>query len=146
MNCINSEIIQKYIDGETSPKDISVIEKHIAECEKCAAAVNNQRLLSTGIKNAMNLLVTEKPEIPTFVASEGRPKKRYITTKRIIYSLSAACVLFVVFIVVHKKEPKVQEQITIINSFGTDYDANRPVAQQEMVIKVIDSEGKVTEY
>jgi hypothetical protein len=146
MSCIKTDIIQKYIDGEISSIEIALIEKHIADCKKCAAEVEHQRLLSLSIKKAINLLAKDKKEIPAFDAPEGRFKKRFVTTRRIIYSISVACVLFVVLMVAHKKKPKIQEQLTIFNSFGSYFDANLPITQQKMVIRVIDSNGKITEY
>jgi len=146
MSCINNDIIQKYIDGEGTPKEVALIEKHIVNCEKCAVKVDYQKRLATGIKKAINLLAEDIVEIPKIVLSPSHIKKQFITGKRLIYYISAACILAFILFIIQKKEPESQNKITIVNSFEWDFDANRPVSQQPMVINIIDSEGNVTEY
>ena len=67
MNCINDDIIQKYIDGEATPKEVALIEKHIFNCEKCAANIDKQERLEAGVKKEINLLVDESKKIQKIV-------------------------------------------------------------------------------
>jgi predicted anti-sigma-YlaC factor YlaD len=146
MSCIKNDIIQKYIDGEATPKEVALIKKHIVNCEKCAVKVDNQQRLVAGIKKAINLLTVESKVIPKLVISPNYIKRRFLTRKRFIYSISAACILMFVFVFLHKKKPENHNQITIVYSLEPVVDANLPITKQQLVINVIDSKGNVTEY
>lgn len=146
MTCINNEIIQKYIDGEATPKEIVRIEKHIIKCEKCALKVVNLRDMANKIKTAINLLAEDTIVIPSIAIPPALNKKRSFTTRRIIYTIAAACILLFIVVISQKKEPENQPVTTIEPGFALDIDANRPVSQQSLVITIIDSEGNVSEY
>ncbi len=146
MSCIKNEIIQKYIDGEATPKEVSLIQNHIITCEKCAVRIDEQHRLADGIKKAINLLAKDGKEIPEIVLPPNPIRKRFFTRKILIYSISAACILFFVFILSNKNEPKERHQVTIIHSLGQEVDANRPITKQQIIINVIDSNGEVTQY
>ncbi len=146
MSCIKNDLIQKYNDGEATPKEIALIEKHIVNCEKCALKVDDQQKLATGVKKAINLLAEDTIEIPNIVMSPSRSKKRFITGKRLIYSISAACIILFVLFITHNKEAEIENEIVFTLSFEWDYDANRTISQQQMVINIIDPEGYITEY
>ena len=146
MICFKTEIIQKYIDGEISPEEAALVEEHISDCEKCAAAVEQQKRLSDGIKKAINLLAIDKKEIPAFIAPAGHLKKPFKTIKRAAFYISAACILLLILVILPKKEPENKHQISIIHSIGPEVDANRPVTKQEIVIYVIDENGNITEH
>jgi predicted anti-sigma-YlaC factor YlaD len=146
MSCINDNIIQKYVDGETTPKEVALIEKHIANCEKCAVKVENQQRLATGVKKAINLLAENTIEIPEIVTTPGPSEKRLLIGKRLIYIISAACILLFVLFITQDKEHGIENEEFIIYSLDWEYDANRTISQQQMVINILDLEGNVTEY
>jgi len=146
MNCIKTEIIQKYNDNEIIPEEAALIEEHISGCKKCAAAIKQQRQLSDSIIEAVNLLAMAKTEIPTFVAPASRRKKLSATIKKAVYYISAACILLYILVIQLKKEPEKTHQMSIIHNIGLEVDANKPVTKQEIVIYVIDENGNMTEY
>jgi predicted anti-sigma-YlaC factor YlaD len=146
MSCINDDIIQKYVDGETTPEEVALIEKHIVNCEKCTEKVENQRRLADSIKKALDLLVEDPVEIPMIRATPSQSRKRLIPGKKLIYSLSAACILIFVLFITQNKKHRIENEEIIVHSLDWEYDANRTITQQQMVINIIDLEGNVTEY
>ena len=145
MICINDELIQKYIDGEASPKEVSLIENHIATCNNCVKRIENQRILSASLKKAINLLSKDTIEIPKFKIPTKRNKKHYLTPKSLYYSIAAACILVFVLVITQKEEMKNDYEIMIEIGSIMDVDANRPVSQFPLVINTIDSKGNISE-
>ena len=146
MICINDDIIQKYIDGEASPKEVSLIENHIASCNNCVKRIENQRILSTSLKKAINLLSKDTIEVPKFEIPSKNIKKHFLTPKRLYYTIAAACVLLFVIVITQRKEIKKDDEIKIDIGSIMDVDANRTVSQLPLVISIIDSKGNISEY
>jgi hypothetical protein len=146
MICIHDDIIQKYIDDEATPNEVSIIENHIASCNKCVIRIENQRRLSINVKKAINLLSKDTIEIPKFEIPSKSIKKHSLTTKRLYYIIAAACVLLFVIVITQKKEMKNDDEIIIEIGSVMDVDANRPVSKLPLVISIIDSKGNISEY
>lgn len=146
MNCINSEIIQIYIDREATPEQVNRIEKHISECEKCAAMVNHQLKLISGVKKALHHLTDEPVQIPVMLYAPRQLKTISLKVKRIIYVLSAACILLFVLINIPGKSPVIQSEISRPPVSGWEVDANRPLSDQQLILNVSDAKGNVSEY
>ena len=146
MSCINDSLIQKYIDGESSQSEMNWIEDHMAHCQKCAAKVENQRKLSTEIKEAMSLIGTGTIDVPEIGMAVNKSTKRSASFKRYIYYASAACILLFVFILTRNNELKGQAETIVTYKLDSDYDANKTITQQKLVIHFMDTEGEVTKY
>ena len=146
MSFINDDIIQKYIDLEANPEEITLVENHISYCNKCAIRIENQRKLATGIKKAINLLAKDTIEIPKFEIPAKNIKKHSLTAKRLYYIIAAASVLLFVIVFTQKKRIKNDDEIKIEIGSVIDVDANRPISQLPLVISTIDSKGNITEY
>ena len=146
MICIYDDIIQKYIDGEATPDEVSFIENHIASCNNCVIRIENQRRLSTYVKEAINLLSKDTIEVPKFEIRSKNIKKHFLTPKRLYYTIAAACVLLFVLVITQRKEIKNDDEIKIDIGSIMDVDANRTGSQLPSVISVIDSEGNISEY
>jgi hypothetical protein len=147
MSCIDNNHIQKFIDGESTPKEAARINKHIAGCENCAASIDHQRDLATRFKKAINLLAEETLEIPGIAVPPAQIKKHFFRAKRLIYVVAAACVLLFILVIRHRKEPEIRDEIiTLESGFASGFDANRTVSQQPLIITITDSKGNVSEY
>jgi len=146
MICISNDIIQKYIDGEATPPEVSFIENHLASCNKCVIRIENQRRLSTYVKKAINLLSKDTIEVPKFEITSKNIKKHFLTPKRLYYTTAAACVLIFVIVITQRKEIKNDDEIKIDIGSIMDVDANRTVYQLPLVISIIDSKGNISEY
>lgn len=146
MSCISSELIQKYIDGEASKKEIERIERHISNCRECATQVGQQRVLSDSVKKAINLLGEQPSESIPIIIPEKQVSRFYISPKKILYAVGAASILVFGILLMNKKEDAVQPEIAIMPDILPDYDANQPVSNQPLVDIMIDSDGNITEY
>jgi len=146
MSCIHDDIIQKYIDGETNPEEVILIENHIATCKNCGLKIENQRKLAASVKKAINLLAKDAVEIPEFTISSKHIKTPSLTIKRFSYIIGAASILLFVIVITNKREMKSQVEITLETGFAMDIDANRPVSQFPLVMNIIDADGNIYEY
>jgi len=144
MNCIEEQLLQKYIDGECTENETTVVKQHLTYCPVCEQKYAEMELLSAGIKRAINSITIEKTEIPAFKNTNIRSSKKNL--KLIIYSLSAACILLFALFFVDKKNESPQEEMTIVQSILGEVDANRPASDQEFVIEVYDGNGQRSEY
>lgn len=145
MSCIREETIQKYIDGETTARENSIIERHLSICEICKNKVENQRRLAFGLKNAIHLLENDATEIP-IISPTLKIKNPISTGKKIIYfSAVAASLLLFALVISRQENAPIQDDLIITAAFEDEYDANRTISQQSLVLNIIDSEGNVTE-
>lgn len=144
MKCISEELIQKYIDKETSPTEDEYILVHSGECRKCADEIVSMRQSADRIKNLIRLSDEEDVEIPGFVKPVQIKKISNKNYKRIIYAASAACILFLFLFLFQTQE----DDAEYIYSYDLeiDFNANLPASEQEMVIQIIDSEGKLIDH
>jgi predicted Rossmann fold nucleotide-binding protein DprA/Smf involved in DNA uptake len=146
MKCINNEITQKYIDREASPKEIAWVEQHIATCEVCAGKLMTVQKRASKINMVLDSMVDNGISIPEFKPIDDVKTKHFISRKKIIFSIAAACIVLFVIIVPHSKNSDSNKQITIFYSIDQEVDANQPITKQEMVINIIDENGNVSEY
>lgn len=138
MNCIEEQLIQKYIDGECSEQETEMVEEHLLVCSECAGRLEEKRKLSVELKQLINSLSTNNIEIPPFT------KRRMDSGKKLkifIYSLSAACILLFVLFLFDKRSNSDRNQITILQNIPREIDANRPASEQDFVIEVYDDFG-----
>ncbi|MGD0756321.1 MAG: hypothetical protein ABR927_14810 [Bacteroidales bacterium] len=146
MRCINDGIVQKYIDGESTPVETTHIENHIMICNKCKTTIENQHILATSIRKAINLLEKDSIDIPKFEITSYNTKNHFLSTKKLVYIIAAACILLFVLVITQKKGLKNNDKIIFEIGSVTDVDANRPVSKFPLVINIIDAKGNISEY
>jgi predicted anti-sigma-YlaC factor YlaD len=146
MSCITNELIQKYIDGETNLEERVFVKNHLASCESCESKLISQRKRVIDIKNTLNLLTENTIEIPPIILPLQVNKRRLVLKRRLIYALSVACILLFFVMIFPTNRDLKQNEISMLQSFDEDYDANLPISQQKMIINVVDPTGKVTEF
>ena len=146
MKCIESDLIQKYIDEELTSKEVVLIEGHIKHCKACTAKISNQLKLVTHVKDTINLLSEETVDIPEFEIPQSRKKMHAITSRRLIYSVAAACIIILLLIIFQNKETVAENNEYFMQLVEHEYDANRSLSEQKLIIEIIDSEGNLSEY
>ncbi|RXQ96129.1 hypothetical protein EO244_04600 [Ancylomarina salipaludis] len=146
MNCITNESIQRFIDCETNLDESVLIKNHLSKCEQCASRVEAQQKLADDIKLALSEHQENYIEIPKINIPHQINRRRPVLKMRMIYALSAACLLSFFVLTFPNKGDFDQDEITMLESFDDDFDANLPVDQQKMMIHVVDPTGKVTEF
>lgn len=144
MNCIDEQLLQKYIDGECTENEKIVVNQHLSSCLVCSRKHDEREKVSVEIKQAISSLTIEYIEIPAFQNANITHTRKNL--KLIIYSLSAACILLFVLFVVDKRIESNQKEITIVQSILREVDANRLASEQEFVLEVYDGKGHCTEY
>lgn len=144
MKCISDELIQKFVDNEVSAKESLIIQSHLAICSKCAGKVEDRRYSVSRIKELIGSLNKNQIQVPVFQKTENPRKTIYTHLNKIVYLASVACLL-ILFFVFHQKPT---DGIEIIYSYNieSEYNANLPLSEQEMVIEIIDSNGKLIKY
>lgn len=146
MSCIKDDLVQKYIDGEVSPEELASIKEHLSGCSACALQIEARERLAKNIKSTIHLLDEAEVNIPAFIVPEhNKPKKRTIINKYFL-AVSAASILILVLFLLNKDGQHADSDLIFVNSFESEFDANRTISQQEMVINIIDANGKVSEF
>lgn len=144
MRCISDEIIQKYIDKEASAKENSIVQNHLATCGKCAKKVDGSRYTTNRIKKLIGSLNENEIQVPSFKEPENQKRSLSIHFKKVLYAASAACL--VIFFLVFHQNPKDEIEFMYSYDLESEYNANLPLSEQEMVIEIIDSEGNLLKY
>lgn len=146
MSCLSSSIIQKYIDGEASLMEATMVETHLVACGACSLKVADGRRSAANLKSALDILVPDDAiKVPVF--NVPAKKRSLPTAKVLILVVSAACILAFILMVPYFRNHKAQEQITLVHCIEQqEVDANRSISEQQIVINVIDKDGRVTEF
>ena len=146
MKCIDDELIQRYIDGETDLQETARIEKHLADCSPCAGNVAEHKAFADAIKTEIGNWGRQPVIIPGFVQPVFRKHRLNLKIRHYIYAVSAACaVLLFVFLFPERNEHH-PNSLHLIYSFDGDFNSNRTVSQQEMTFMVIDTDGNIVEF
>ncbi|MEN8203025.1 MAG: zf-HC2 domain-containing protein [Bacteroidota bacterium] len=144
MRCISDELIQKFIDKEASAKENSIVQNHLTTCSKCAIKVEESRYSTNRIKKLIGSLNKNEIQVPIFKEPEYHKKTLSIRYRKVVYAASAACLVIVFFVF----QQKSKDEIEFMYSYDleSEYNANLPMSEQEMVIEIIDSEGNLIKY
>ncbi len=141
MRCISNELIQKFVDIEASAKENATIQSHLTTCIKCTKRIEEKSNTANRIKKLIGSINKNEIQVPLFQEPENQRKTLYIHFKKFVYAASAACLL-ILFLIFHQKQ---KNEIEYMYSYdvASEYNANLPFSEQEMVIVIIDSEGKL---
>lgn len=158
MKCIDTYILQKYLDGEVSTDEKTGVETHLKSCDLCSFRLAQLQGRADRIKKLLNTFSDTGVVLPPLpsningklsvnvsdpsVADEYRAKRPLL--KRWTIGLSAACLLGVIFLykpLVCRGEN--QEMIRMQREI-VEVDANSPYSEQETVMTIVDESGNVT--
>lgn len=145
MNCSSEDIIQKYIDGECSPKERKALEAHMANCEECRVIEEHLSLRSDKIKTKLNALVGDVPEMPDVSTLITKQKPVKTLKQKLIYGMVAACILLFLVLMFETQNKSNNDSMILYYSMDYEVDANKPITEQEMVMYIIDENGNTVE-
>ena len=131
MKHLNDKTIQSYIDNELSESERKRIESHLEECLSCRQRVESRRVFSDKLKESMETLVPNDIPVPEFSFRNATSPMVNIARIVFISSLSTACAIALVifaFNLFSKPEPA---DFILDNYTIEDYDANKPLAEQD---------------
>ncbi|MBN1768312.1 MAG: zf-HC2 domain-containing protein [Prolixibacteraceae bacterium] len=143
MRCIELQKIQQYIDGECNADENAAIEEHLSVCPRCFSKLNEMKMLADSAKQAIRSLDCDALDIPAFKVPQNKKQSKI---KHIIYSLSAACIIFIIIFFVDKKKEPCAEPINIVQTITWEADANQPFANQDFEIQITDCHGRSTVF
>ncbi len=149
MNCINDELIQKYIDNEVPAEENVLIRKHIAECKSCADRVEYQLIISKSMKSAINSIVDDSIEIPEFEPGKKITVKPSSIRKHALLMATlfvAACLVLFIIVFRNGKDILTEKQITPAIIYNYEIDANQPLSEQPLIIHVAGPDGNQIDY
>ncbi len=131
MKHLNDKTIQNFIDNELPENDRETVEMHLDECPSCRQRVEAQRAFSEKMKKSLETLVPDEIAVPEFSFRRTARPEMNVTRIAIISSLSTACAIALIMLVVNLM-PKPKPANRIIDFYTIeDYDANKPYAEQE---------------
>lgn len=158
MKHIDTDILQKYLDGEVSTDEKTGVETHLTSCDLCSFRLTQLQGRAELIKSLLNDRLDVEVVLPPLpsnmngklsvkvsdVEAPGEMRVKRPLLKRWTIGLSAACLLGMVFLykpLVCRGEN--QEMIRMQREI-VEVDANNPYSEQETVMTIVDESGKVT--
>ncbi len=150
MKHLSDSEIQVYIDGELSPRQANRVELHLQQCPDCAARVEEQRARIQMLCSAWGSLSC--PEIKPFrfptqttrinvrtASASPLNRNRWL---RIASSVAAVMVLVLAMALVIRQNTMGEitnmtgNQIIVRYEIEDEFDANRPVTEQNYIFRV----------
>jgi hypothetical protein len=158
MRCIDTDILQKYLDGEVSTDEKTGVETHLDTCELCTFRLAQLQGRSERVIKVLNLnsdLETVVPPLPSYmngklsvygtdVEASGDKRDRRPLLKRLTIGLSAACILGLVFLYKPLVCKSANKDFVRMQREFVEVDANQTYEDQETTLSIIDTEGNVT--
>ncbi len=143
MSCITDDLIQRYIDNESNLEESILIRNHLSNCKLCTERVQAKQQIVREIKNTLNLLIQDRVEVPPMPISIRKNRRRPIFRMTWAYALVAASILVFAVILSPSNESVRINEVSILQAFDEEFDANLPVSDQQMTINVVDPTGRV---
>ena len=135
MKHFDNSLIQKYIDNELSKIEEKEINAHLKNCEFYRHEVKQQKEFSEKIKSSLDSLVSDVIPVPEFVLKSQLNQKRKTLKIAIISSLSTACAMILILLVIKFSKPKTNDNEFIFDYYTIgDYDANKPFPEQDLAV------------
>lgn len=150
MKHLSDSEIQVYIDGELSPRQANRVEQHLQQCPDCAARVEEQHARIQMLCSAWGSLSC--PEIKPFrfptqttrinvrtASASPLNRNRWL---RIASSVAAVMVLVLAMALVIRQNTMGEitnmtgNQIIVRYEIEDEFDANRPVTEQNYIFRV----------
>lgn len=135
MKHLDNSLIQRYIDNELSENEAKEINAHLKNCEFCRHEVEQQKDFSEKIKSSLDSIVSDEIPIPEFVLKRQHNQKKKTLKIAIISSLSTACAMILVLLIIKFSKPKTNCNEFIFDYYTIDdYDANKPFPEQDLAV------------
>ena len=150
MKHLSDSEIQAFIDGELSPRQVNRVERHLKQCPACAAHVKEQRARIQLVRSACGSLSCPEVRPLRFPTQNTRANQNTASSLplnrnrwlRIASSVAAVMVLVLAFALVIRQNTmgEITEmtvgQIVVRYEIEGEFDANRPVTEQDYVFRV----------
>lgn len=160
MTCIKDDMLQKYLDRESSIDENLRMDEHLNHCTVCAKRLEQLQIRANRIKDLILSMEEEMDEVkrPLPNLFEGRTsisasqdihriepsENGWKPLKRVFLGIGVACALALVFILTPKAYPEKSQDVLLMQQEFVEIDANRPYSEQETTITVIDTDGNAS--
>jgi len=146
MSCINEEQIQQYLDNESPRPEREAIRQHLEVCISCREALKQQHQRVLEVKQSLDLLVTQQPQIPPFRAPAKTRAQKNIAVK-FLWPLAVAAGLLLLLMLRpfsdSKNMPINGQNLQFVIS--DEFDANKPLSEHPLIMTVVAPDGTVTQ-
>lgn len=135
MKHLDNLLIQRYIDNELSEIEAKEADAHLENCELCRNEIEQRKYFSEKIKSSLDSLVSDVIPVQEFVLKSRRNQKRKTLKIAIISSLSTACAMILVLLIIKFSKPETNCNEFIFDYYTIDdYDANKPFPEQDLAV------------
>lgn len=135
MKHLDNSLIQKYIDNELSKIKAKEADAHLENCELCRNEIEQRKYFSEKIKSSLDSLASDEIPIPEFVLKRQHNQKKKTLKIAVISSLSTACAMILILLVIKFSKPKTNDNEFIFDYYTIgDYDANKPFPEQDLAV------------
>lgn len=148
MKHLRDSEIQAFIDRELSPRQVNRVERHLQQCPDCTARVEEQRAKIDKVFSVLNLvnnpeikhpylaLHQTKASVETLSVLSPNRKKWFGNIASV--AAVAILVLSLTFVIRQNtlKEEMLGKQIFVRYEMEDEFDANRPITEQDYVFRV----------
>ena len=146
MNCLNRYEIQRYIDNEVSPNEMTEFEKHLETCAECSTLfISSKKEIST-LKQIFTETELSDQEIvvPEFMYPRLKTNKRmWIISLSAAASLLLALGIFLIFNH-HSAECRLFTKSELeVERYLYQSDPNRLWNEKQPIITVTDGKGEI---
>lgn len=150
MKHLRDSEIQAFIDGELSPRQANRVEQHLQQCPACAARVEEQRARIQLVRSAWGSLSCPEIKPLRFPTQNTRANQNTASSLplnrnrwlRIASSVAAVMVLVLAIALVIRQNTMDEitnmtgNQIIVRYEIDGEFDANRPVTEQDYIFRV----------
>ena len=139
--------MQRYVDEAFSFQERIYAANHILKCESCSGRIEQLKKRKRAIIHALdNTAGSKLSHIPEFIPDTTRTRILYPWILRWVVPVAAASMVLAIIIPSLWSKHEEKDQIIVVRDYTTDVDANRPITEQEVVLKMVDENGNITEW
>ncbi len=145
MKCIDNELLQRFFDGECNDEEAIEVNLHLRECQHCRHRYEALQTRVNSIHQAFGMLCSDSIDIPPMPLPKPARKRISLRRKFLVPLLAAASILLFILVFNTKENNNMTSDQMSQSCFIGEFDANKPVYQQELSFTAISPDGKVSE-
>ncbi len=145
MKCLDDELLQRFFDGECRNEEAIEVKLHMSACQNCRHRYEALQTRVNSIRQAFGMFCSDTIDIPPMPLPKPARKRISLPRKYIVPLLAAASILLFILIFNTKEHNNMTGDQMSQGCFIGEFDANKPVYQQELSFTAISPDGKVSE-